>query len=140
MLLSVVYLRECRGQPIQDCVFGETKSRSVTKNWSGSGSGYGGGWKETKELDDITGFGWDVVVNNLSGSLRFELIVKWDCVSILLRGVIVNIEIEVWMEGRFLVGVGRKLCKIVCCVFTVGMWIYFPYNESVKSFNLICLR
>ena len=85
MFLSVVYLRECRRQPKQDRVFGETKSRSETKNWSGSGSGYGGGWKETNELDDITGFGWDVVVNNLSGSLRFELIVERDCESILLK-------------------------------------------------------
>ena len=90
MLLSVVYLCECRRQPIQDCVFGEIKSRSATKNWSGSGSGYGSGWKETKGLDDITGFGWDVVVNNLSGTIRFELIVERDCESILLK-------LEAWL-------------------------------------------
>ena len=83
MFLSEVYLRECRRQPKQDCVYGETKSRSATKNWSTSGSGYGGGWKETNTLDDITGFGWDVVVNNMSGSLRFELIVERDCENIL---------------------------------------------------------
>ena len=52
MFLSVVYLRECRRQPKQDCVFGETKSRSATKNWSGNGSGYGGGWKRTNEFED----------------------------------------------------------------------------------------
>ena len=85
MFLSVVYLCECRRQPKQDCVYGETKSRSATKNWSGSGSEYGVGWKETNKLDDITGFSWDVVVNNISGSLRFELIVEWDCESILLK-------------------------------------------------------
>ena len=75
----MVYLCECRRQPKQDCDFGETKSRSATKNWSGSGSGYGGGSKKTSELDDVTGFGWDVVVSNLSGSLSFELIEERDC-------------------------------------------------------------
>ena len=60
---------------------------------------YGGGWKETNELDDITRFVWDVVVNNLSGSLRFELIVEQECESILTLN----------SRGN-LVGVGRKLC------------------------------
>ena len=91
MFLSVVCLRECWQQPKQDCAFGKTKSRSATKSWSGSGSGYGGGWKETNELGDtrsldkITPFGWDVVVNNLSGSLGFELILERECESILLK-------------------------------------------------------
>ena len=61
--------------------------------------GYGGGWKETNELDDITRFVWDVVVNNLSVSLRFELIVEQECESILTLN----------SRGN-LVGVGRKLC------------------------------
>ena len=77
MLLSVVYLCECPRQAKQDCVYGKTNSRSATKNWSGSGSGYGGGWKETNGLDDITGFGWDVVVNNISGSFRFDFCGTW---------------------------------------------------------------
>ena len=72
MFLSVVYLRGCWRQLNQDFDFGETKSRSATKNWSGSGSGCGGGWKETNKLDEITRFGWEVVVNSLSGSLRVE--------------------------------------------------------------------
>ena len=72
MFLSVVYLRGCWRQPNQDCDFGEIKSRSATKNWSASGSGCGGGCKETNKLDEITQFGWEVVVNSLSGSLRFE--------------------------------------------------------------------
>ena len=79
MFLSVLYLRKCPRQPKHDCVFEGTKSRSATKKWSGSGSRYGGGWKETNELDNITELGWDVVADNLSGSLRFELLVERDC-------------------------------------------------------------
>ena len=56
MFLSVLNLRECRHQLKQGCVFEEKKSGSTTKNLSGSGLGYGGGWKETNELDDITRF------------------------------------------------------------------------------------
>ena len=59
--------------------------RSATENWSGGGWAYGGGWKETDELDDSTRFGWEVVVNNLTGSLRFELIVEQECENILLN-------------------------------------------------------
>ena len=114
MFLSVVYLCEGRRQPIQACVFGETKSRSAAKNWSGSGAGYGGGWKEINELDDITGFGWDVVVNNLSGSLRIELIVERDCESILLNPLQPSVAFPYTPPKGFLMfsgEVGRKLCE-----------------------------
>ena len=85
MFLSLVYFRKCRRQPKQDSAFGGTKSRSATKNWSGNGCGYGVSWRETNELDDITGFCWDVFVNNLSGSLRFELTVDRDSESGVLK-------------------------------------------------------
>lgn len=62
--------------PETELCFEGTKSRCVTKNWSGSVSGYIGGLNETNKLDGITEFSWDMVVNNLSGSLTFELIVK----------------------------------------------------------------
>ena len=131
MLLSVVYLRECRRQPIQDCVFGETKSRSATKNWSASGSGYGGGWKENKELDDITGFGWNVVVNNLSGSLGFELIVKRDCESILLK-------LEAWLL-RLTLKSGRKV-EISLESVEIFVKQFVAFSLSVRGFTFRTMK
>ena len=139
MFLSVVYLRECRRQPKQYCVFGETKSRSATMNWSGSGSGYCGGWKETNELDDINQFVWDVVVSNLSGSLRFELIVEQDCESILLKVEAWLLRLTLnsgWTEEILLESVGNfanSLLRFHCRYVDL-------LSVTVKSFSLICLR
>ena len=79
-------------------------SKSATKNLYGSGLGYGRGLKETNELDGITALGWDVVVDNLSGSLWVHCVER-HCESILLK-------VEVWLLTLTLNSGWNVVCRI----------------------------
>ena len=139
MFLSVVYLRECRRKPKQDCAFGEIKSRSATTNWSGCGSGYRGGWNETNELYDINHFVWDVVVSsNLSGSLTFELIVEQEHESILLK--IEALLLRLTLNSGWTVDILLQSVNFVNSLLRFHCRYVDLLSVTVKSFSLICLR